>query len=104
MSDSLLINQDGSPRDRAALSRAFGFLVPEPFARVVAGVVRCAKVAEDAALDEYFRTAFGIAPADPSSRYQQTPPEFFRFGDVGCDGACTGYVIHAPQLPADDHP
>jgi hypothetical protein len=36
--------------------------------------------------------------------YQQTPPELFPIASMGVDGVHFGYVIHAPEIAADDHP
>jgi hypothetical protein len=36
--------------------------------------------------------------------YQNTPPEYYEIGNMGVDGASVGYVVHAPELDADEWP
>jgi hypothetical protein len=36
--------------------------------------------------------------------YPCTPPELFAVGAAGVDGIHDGFVVHAPELPANDYP
>lgn len=115
------------PPTREDLSAAYGFGVPEAFARLMRAVHRWA-LARAAQTKGNKRTSPYLAlfdltdvidwvPAGPalgaltigdSERCQRgygtTPPEFMPFGDTCVDGAAYGYVIHAPELTASDYP
>lgn len=94
---------DGARPDRQSISAALGLLVPPPFVDLVQWIYdeangdpyRCA---------EFFNERIGLAVADESFRYESTPCELFPFGHTCVDGDHYGYLVHAPEMPADDYP
>lgn len=90
------------PPTRNALSIQYGFPVPEAFVTLVRVAFEgCRDIDEplEAFYDDICSLYLG-----PDCGYQQTPPELFPFGSMGVDGVHYGYVIHAPELPAEDYP
>jgi hypothetical protein len=100
MCHSILLRLDGSLCDREELSRRFGFQVPGDFVRV-AELIR--QHSSPQALDETYYNVLRVYPRGYDARYPSTPPELFPFGSMGADGHHDGYVIHAPELSAEDY-
>ena len=90
------------PFDAAKLSPNFGFPVPPPFVTLLNAL--CADCGSAKAACERLEGVLGWIPAGDDMRYDGTPPELFPIAGTGVDGGHFGYVIHAPELPASDHP
>ena len=88
---------------RAALSEALGFTVPEAFVTFIETIYEQSG-RDSQKWPDCFATVTGIELASVHFRYSQTPPELFTFATLGVDGVHYGYVIHAPELPAEDYP
>ncbi len=94
---------DGARPTQQNLSEALGFTVPAPFVDLVEWIYdqaggdpdQCTKV---------FGEFVGLSSADGSARYDSTPCELFPFAVTGVDGDHYGYLVHAPELQADDYP
>jgi hypothetical protein len=94
---------DGARPNQQNLSEALGFTVPAPFVDLVEWIYdqaagdldQCTKV---------FGEFVGLSSADGSARYDSTPCELFPFGVTGVDGDHYGYLVHAPEVQADDYP
>lgn len=81
---------------------SFGFPVPPPFVTLLNALCEGCDSAE--AVRERIDSTLGWYLADVDARYERTPPELFPFAVTGVDGGHFGYVIHAPELAAPDHP
>jgi hypothetical protein len=88
---------------REALRRKSGFVVPQPFTEIVSKFAERAGNVEAglAQLEDILALRVCHVVDD---RYETMPIEFFPFLATGGDGHCYGYVIHAPELGAQDYP
>lgn len=86
-----------------SISQAFGFQVPLPFAEFLMNLYKyCQK--DNQEVSNLFERLTGQMLDGEDMRYPQTPPELFPIASMGVDGVHYGYVIHAPELPAEDYP
>jgi hypothetical protein len=90
------------PFDAEKLSANFGFPVPPPFVTLLNAL--CADCGSAKAACERFSAVLGWDPAGDYMRYDMTPPELFPIAAKHVDGVHFGYVMHAPELSASDHP
>jgi hypothetical protein len=88
--------------DRASLSEAFGFTVPDAFVEFIRVLSEQCDDNQDYA--ELFMTLTGQYLVGVEVCYSQTPPEMFPIASMRVDGVHYGYIIHAPELPARDYP
>jgi hypothetical protein len=91
------------PVDSAVLSQVFGFHVPPAFVNLM-GVLYQESYDDGDLCYGLFEKVFGLELAGANARYTQTPPELCPFAALGVDGVHYGYVMHAPELGADDYP
>src|SRR3954468_3276430 len=94
--------QDGRP-DEAGLSNGFGILPPPLFTRFAQVVFDRSGGDADVAGDCFSRVT-GLRSAGMNTLYDNTPRERFAVGDTGGDGEHAGFLVHAPERPADDYP
>jgi hypothetical protein len=97
-----LCPESGRP-DRESVSAALGFTVPASFVDLVEWIYDQAKGDPYRSVDVFYERV-GLGVADDFFRYDSTPCEFFPFGDTCVDGDHYGYLVHAPELQADDYP
>jgi hypothetical protein len=88
---------------RASLSDALGFAVPDAFVSLVETLYEQSG-RDPTKWPEWIASITGIELVSVDFRYTQTPPELFTFATLGVDGVHYGYVIHAPEQPAQDYP
>jgi hypothetical protein len=88
---------------RKTLADRIGFAAPQPFVEIATQFAqRAGDIAKGLDLLEdtlQLRICHVL-----EARHETMPIEFFPFLATGGDGHCFGYVIHAPELPLDDHP
>lgn len=89
--------------DRKTISDALGVSAPVAFTRLVEWIYDKA-LGDPYRCVEMFVEFVGLCPADGTGRYESTPCELFPFGHTGVDGDHYGYLVHAPELNADDYP
>lgn len=94
---------DGKRPDRQSVSAALGFPVPTAFTDLVEWIYDQADGDPYRCVEVFFER-LGLATADESFRYDSTPCELFPFGHTCVDGDHYGYLVHAPELQADDYP
>jgi hypothetical protein len=85
------------------ISQAFGFPVPLPFAEFLKRLYEfCNQDNQKCAA--LFENLTGQMLDGARARYPQTPPELFPIASMGVDGVHFGFVIHAPEITAEDYP
>jgi hypothetical protein len=89
--------------DRKTISDTLGVSSPVAFTRLVEWTYDKAQ-GDPYRCVEIFDEFVGLYPTDGSGRYESTPCELFPFGRTGVDGDHYGYLVHAPELTADDYP
>jgi hypothetical protein len=99
---TLLCPAEGRP-DRDTVSEKLGVLAPKELVRLAQWMY------DRSGGDPYecsglFCRFTGIGASDAAARYDSTPPEMFPFGVPGVDGLHYGFLVHAPELEADDYP
>lgn len=88
--------------DEPQLSKTFGVRPPSMFLRFVQWVYdRCDGDPDRA--DTLYWKLIGLR-SSLNTLYAGTPVELFAVGDTGGDGEHAGFVVMAPELPADDYP
>ena len=98
-----LIGCEAGRPTASTISLAFGFPAPPPFVELIQAIYDVAGTAEHA--DRLCWDLLGLRAEGASARYEElTPPELFPIGSTGGDGVHYGYLLHAPELPADDYP
>lgn len=86
----------------ASVSEALGVPAPAAWVRVVQWVhAQCEKQPE--AFGNWLLPALGFRLGGADLRTPATPAEFFPIGEMPT-GTVLGYVVHAPELGADDYP
>src|SRR5262249_38255821 len=75
---------------------------PPPFVTLLNAL--CEGCGSAAAAYERVEDALGSHLTESLDGYDLAPPELFPFAATGVDGGHFGYVVHAPELTATDHP
>lgn len=94
---------DGSRPDEARLTTQFGVKPPVMFVQFVQWVYD--RYDGDAGqADRLYSRLLGLRSRSQNMLYPGTPLELFAVGDTGNDGSHPGFVVLAPERPADDYP
>lgn len=87
---------------RESVSEALGVRAPVAWVKALEHAFLAVDGREEAFLD-YFEPLLGFRLGTDDLRLPQTPPEFFPVGATRT-GTFFGFVVHAPEVPADDYP
>lgn len=93
----------GSRPNRETVSKALGFNAPKAFVELAQHIYKKAE-GDPYRCVELFGESLGIGVADGPTIYDSAPCELFPIGYPGVDGVHFGYLVHAPELNADDYP
>jgi len=99
---TFLCPQDSRP-SRETVSEALGFRAPQAFVEFAEHINKEARGDPYRCVD-LFGESLGIGAADGPTVYDSAPCELFPIGYPGVDGVHFGYLVHAPEIDADDYP
>jgi len=89
--------------DEATLTAAFGTRPPTLFTRFLQAIFDHS-AGDPKEASDCFERLTGLRSSGMNTLYDNTPRELFAIGNTGGDGEHAGFLVHAPERPADDYP
>ncbi|HYE21653.1 MAG TPA: hypothetical protein VEA69_24620 [Tepidisphaeraceae bacterium] len=99
----MFLAPDGQLLSQNVLAARLGVLIPDDFCRIWSAYRALVSPEKFEPLAYYVFTLFPSIPPEAHGG-PNVPPEVRIFGRIGADGGVYGYLVHAPECPADDYP